>query len=158
FTDGVRTRGIASFERACRHAEEGIIAKRLDSPYLPGRGPDWLKIKCGHRQGLGVGGFTAPQRTRPGLGPLLGGYYDDGGRFVYAGKVGTGYTHEDLIDLRKRLEAIEVAERPFTGGAAPPRGEGVHWARPELVVEIAFGEWTQNGLLRQPRFQGLRMD
>jgi bifunctional non-homologous end joining protein LigD len=76
---------------------------------------------------------------------------------VYAGKVGTGYTREDLLDLRERLGRLEQPASPFQEGE-PPRGEHVHWVKPRLVAEIAFGEWTQNGLLRQPRFEGLRTD
>jgi len=92
------------------------------------------------------------------LGALLVGYYDDDGKhLVYAGKVGTGYTHEVLLDLRSRLEELEQRRSPFDEGN-PPHGEQVHWVKPELVAESAFAEWTQNGLLRQPRFEGLRPD
>src|SRR5256885_9718468 len=98
-----------------------------------------------------------PQRSRVGIGALLVGYYDDLGRFTYAGKVGTGYTRETLLDLRDRLGQIETPQSPFAAGA-PPRGKIVHWVKPKWVAEIAFGEWTQNGLLRQPRFEGLRPD
>src|SRR5207253_1854079 len=94
--------------------------------------------------------------SRVGLGALLVGYYD-GGRLAYAGKVGTGYTHDLLLDLRRRLDRLERTTSPFEAGEAP-RGPGVHWVRPELVCEIGFAEWTQNNLLRQPRFKGLRTD
>src|SRR5262249_58203843 len=80
---------------------------------------------------------------------------DAGKRLHYAGKVGTGYTRETLLDLRRHLEEIEQQASPFDAGD-PPAGGHVHWVRPALVAEIAFGEWTQNGLLRQPRFEGLR--
>src|SRR5262249_6448025 len=101
--------------------------------------------------------FTDPQRSRVGLGALLVGYYsDDGHRLLYAGKVGTGYTQEMLRDLRQRLDVLQQRRSPFD--EASPRGDTVHWVKPELVAEIAFGEWTQNGLLRQPRFEGLRPD
>jgi bifunctional non-homologous end joining protein LigD len=87
----------------------------------------------------------------------LVGYYDDRGkRLHYAGKVGTGYTRETLLDLRRRLGALEQRESPFAEG--PVVGSGVHWVRPKLVAQIAFAEWTQNGLFRQPRFEGLRPD
>jgi bifunctional non-homologous end joining protein LigD len=156
YTEGFPEKGRQLFGEACRQGSEGIVAKHLRSLYLSGRSGDWLKIKCGQRQELVIGGFTDPQRTRVGLGALLVGYYENGD-FVYAGKVGTGFNTETLRDLRERLEAIETRVSPFQKND-PPRGPGVHWARPQLVAEIAFGEWTQNGLLRQPRFEGLRMD
>src|SRR5581483_3264453 len=135
-----------------------IIAKRMGSRYLPGRGGGWYKIKCLGRQEFVIGGFTDPQRSRVGLGALLVGYYDEAGKnLIYAGKVGTGYTREILLDLRRRLEPLERRKCPFTGEQIP-RGVGVHWVKPKLVAEIAFAEWTQNDLLRQPRFEGLRED
>jgi bifunctional non-homologous end joining protein LigD len=125
---------------------------------VSGRSGWWVKIKCLGRQEFVVAGFTDPQRSRVGLGALLVGYYsDDGKRLIYAGKVGTGYTRETLLDLRRRLDKLEQEEIPFDEGQ-PPRGSNVHWVRPQLVAEIAFGEWTQNGLLRQPRFEGLGPD
>src|SRR5262249_46937903 len=105
-----------------------------------------------------VGGFTDPQRSRVGLGALLIGYYsDDGQRLIYAGKVGTGYTHEVLLDLRARLDPLEQRVSPFDAGDLP-HGSQLHWVKPQLVAEIVFSEWTQNGMLRQPRFEGLRTD
>jgi bifunctional non-homologous end joining protein LigD len=159
YTESVRGEaGQALLDETCRAGGEGIVGKRLDSPYRGGRSDDWIKVKCSGRQEFVIGGFTDPQRTRVGLGALLVGYYaDDGKTLTYAGKVGTGYTSETLRDLRNRLGAIEQKVRPF-GAGDPPRGPGVHWVRPKLVAEIEYAEWTQNGLLRQPRFEGLRMD
>jgi bifunctional non-homologous end joining protein LigD len=148
--------GAALFRQACRRGEEGIMAKLASGPYVAGRGEAWVKIKCIGRQEFVVGGFTDPQRSRIGLGALLVGYYADG-QFVYAGKVGTGFTHESLLELRERLGRLEVKTSPFAGDSAP-KGPGVHWVRPVLVAEIGFAEWTQNDLLRQPRFEGLRTD
>jgi DNA ligase D-like protein (predicted ligase) len=156
WTPGTTARGTKAFRAACRRGDEGIIGKRLSSRYEPGRSPSWVKIKCIGRQEFVIGGFTDPQRSRVGLGALLVGYYDDG-QFRYAGKVGTGYTREVLLDLRERLDRMEQPSSPFAGDDAP-NGPGVHWVRPALVAEIAFHEWTQNGLLRQPRFEGLRTD
>jgi bifunctional non-homologous end joining protein LigD len=158
WTEYQTTQGKALLREACRRGEEGIIGKRRAGRYEEGRSGSWVKFKCVGRQEFVIGGFTEPQRSRVGLGALLVGYYtDDNRRLVYAGKVGTGYTRDDLLDLRRRLDALEVAESPFDEGE-PPRGARPHWVRPELVAEIGFGEWTQNGLLRQPRFQGLRPD
>jgi bifunctional non-homologous end joining protein LigD len=146
--------GEAYREYACRHGWEGVIAKRADAPYRPGRSRDWLKFKCVAEQEFVVGGFTEPRGTRVGLGALLVGYHD-GGRLWYAGKVGTGYDEPTLRRLRERLDALAADRSPF---AASPRERGVHWARPELVAEIGFTEWTTDGLLRHPRFLGLRRD
>jgi bifunctional non-homologous end joining protein LigD len=149
-------RGIEAWEEACAAGEEGIVGKRLDGLYVAGRSDAWVKIKCVGRQEFVVCGWTDPQRSRVGLGALLVGYYEDG-RLHYAGKVGTGYTREVLLDLRRRLEELGRRTSPFEGGD-PPDGGAVHWVEPRLVAEIAFAEWTQNGLLRQPRYEGLRPD
>jgi bifunctional non-homologous end joining protein LigD len=150
--------GTALWQQACREGSEGIVGKHLDHPYAGKRSPWWVKIKCVGRQEFVVGGFTDPQRSRVALGALLVGYYsDDGQRLIYAGKVGTGYTHEMLLDLHARLNALEQRVSPFDGGELP-HGSQVHWVKPQLVAEIAFSEWTQNGMLRQPRFEGLRTD
>jgi len=150
--------GVRLFRQACRDQAEGIVGKLRASRYVPGRGEAWVKIKCLGKQEFVIGGFTDPQRSRIGLGALLLGYYsDDGKRFLYAGKVGTGFTQEILRDLRARLDPLVQRASPF---ARPdvPRGEHVHWVKPRLVADIAFSEWTQHGMLRQPRFEGLRPD
>jgi DNA ligase D-like protein (predicted ligase) len=142
-------------ERACRSGWEGLIAKRRDSPYRSGRSPDWQKLKCTASQELVIGGWTEPTRSRVGLGALLVGYYDDRGALRYAGKVGTGFTNELLLELHQALLAREM---PASAFADPIREKGAHWARPELVGEVAFTEWTTDGRLRHPSFQGLRPD
>jgi bifunctional non-homologous end joining protein LigD len=150
--------GQALWQQVCRQGGEGIIGKHLHSPYVQGRSAWWVKLKCIGRQEFVIGGLTDPQRSRAGLGALLVGYYsDDGKRLIYAGKVGTGYTRQVLLDLRAHLDTLAQRPSPFDAGD-PPGGSQVHWVRPQLVAEIAFSEWTQNGLLRQPRFEGLRMD
>ena len=155
-TESTHTHGIEKFRRACEAAEEGIVGKRLDSLYISGRSDAWVKIKCVGRQEFVIGGWTDPQRSRVGFGAILVGYYDDE-RLRYAGKVGTGYTREALLELRRRFDGLSRRTNPFDDGD-PPLGEGVHWVEPELVAEIAFAEWTRNGLLRQPRYEGLRPD
>jgi DNA ligase D-like protein (predicted ligase) len=158
WTEFSQRTGVRLFREACRRGEEGIIGKRLDSRYVSGRSRDWIKLKCINRQEFVIGGFTEPQGSRAGLGALLVGYYEpDGKTLVYAGKVGTGFSREMLLDLRRRLERLEQSRPPFDKGD-PPRGPEVHWVKPELVAEIGFTEWTQNNLLRQPRFEGLRTD
>ncbi|HEX3694210.1 MAG TPA: non-homologous end-joining DNA ligase [Polyangia bacterium] len=144
------------WERAAREGWEGVIAKRRDSLYEHRRSPHWLKMKCESSQELVVGGFTDPQGGRVGLGALLVGYYD-GDDFVFAGKVGTGLDNSGLRDVRRRLDALEIAAPSFTRATGLPRLR-VHWVRPELVVQVAFLEWTGHDKLRHPRLVGLRED
>jgi DNA ligase D-like protein (predicted ligase) len=148
--------GEAYWERACRDGWEGLIAKRADAPYEGRRSRNWLKFKCDNAQELVIGGFTDPQRSRVGFGALLLGYYD-AGDLVYAGKVGTGFDRDTLRRLRDRLDDMERDQVPFRRGRLPGR-RGVHWVEPRLVGQIAFTEWTEDGQLRHPRFQGLRDD
>jgi ATP-dependent DNA ligase len=148
--------GPAPWERACREGWEGVIAKRRDSRYEHRRSPHWLKMKCEATQELVVGGFTDPQGVRVGLGALLVGYYE-GDDFVFAGKVGTGFDTRLLLDLRSRLDRIELAKPPFTKSVGLPRLRA-HWVRPEVVVQVAFTEWTVHGKLRHPRLLGVRFD
>jgi ATP-dependent DNA ligase len=146
----------APWERARREGWEGVMAKRRGSPYEHRRSKHWLKMKCEASQELVVGGFTDPQGARVGLGALLVGYHEDGD-FVFAGKIGTGFDTRMLLDLRARLDAIEVPAPPFTKGTGLPRLR-VHWVRPEVVVAVAFIEWTVHGKLRHPRLLGVRHD
>jgi bifunctional non-homologous end joining protein LigD len=146
------------WELARREGWEGVIAKRRDAPYEHRRSRHWLKMKCELTQELIVGGFTDPQGRRVGLGALLVGYFDDASpnpEFVFAGKIGTGFDTKLLLDLRARLDAIEIATPPFTKGVGLPRLRA-HWVRPEIVVELAFIEWTGHGKLRHPRLLGIR--
>ncbi len=135
---------------------EGVMAKRLDSPYEPGkRSGAWLKIKNHRRQEFVIGGWLEGEGRRAGLpGAILVGYHD-GGELVYAGKVGTGFTERTLEDLGRRLARSERPDPPFQRGS-PPRG--AHWVEPELVCEVEFNEWTRSGQLRAPSFKGLRAD
>ena len=144
------------WERACREGWEGVIAKRRDSLYEHRRSPHWLKMKCEATQELVVGGFTDPQGGRVGFGALLVGYFD-GEAFVYAGKVGTGFDTKLLLELRRRFDAIEVPKPPFTRAVGLPRLRA-HWVLPEVVVQVAFIEWTVHGKLRHSRLLGLRTD
>ena len=148
--------GDKPWEHACACGWEGVIAKRLDAPYEHRRSPHWLKMKCEASQELVVGGFTDPQGTRAGLGALLVGYFE-GDDFVFAGKVGTGFDTKMLLDLRTRLDALEVPTSPFTRATGLPRVR-VHWVRPKIVVQVAFIEWTVHGKLRHSRLLGIRTD
>jgi ATP-dependent DNA ligase len=148
------------WERAAGEGWEGVIAKRRDSVYEHRRSPHWLKMKCGASQELVVGGFTDPRGKRVGLGALLVGYFTNRSTeadLVFAGKIGTGFDTVLLLDLRARLDQLEIAKPPFTKGTGLPR-LGAHWVRPEIVVQVAFIEWTVHGKLRHPRLLGVRRD
>jgi DNA ligase D-like protein (predicted ligase) len=149
-------KGDAPWERACKEGWEGVIAKRRDAPYEHRRSRNWLKMKCEATQELVIGGFTDPQGARVGLGALLVGYYE-GDELLFAGKVGTGFDTKLLRDLRARLDRLEIAKPPFTQGKGLPKLRA-HWVRPEIVVQVAFMEWTGHGKLRHPRLLGVRID
>ncbi|MCC6995713.1 MAG: ATP-dependent DNA ligase [Deltaproteobacteria bacterium] len=141
------------WQRARAEGWEGVIAKRRGSPYEHRRSKHWLKMKCEVDKQFVVGGFTEPQGTRVGLGALLVGHFE-GAELLFAGKVGTGLDRAMLLELRRRLDAIEVAEAPFTRGVGLPRAR-VHWVRPEILVQVGFLEWTDHGKLRHPRLLGV---
>ena len=137
------------WERACDEGWEGVIAKRRDSVYEHRRSKQWLKMKCEASQEFVIGGFTDPQGSRVGLGALLVGYFE-GDDFVFAGKVGTGFDTKMLLELRARLDALEIAKAPFTKATGLPRVRA-HWVRPEIAVRVAFIEWTVHRKLRHSR-------
>ncbi len=147
--------GEKAFAQACERGWEGVIAKRAASRYVAGRSREWLKLKCSYAQELVIGGWTAPKGSRQRLGALLVGYWEDG-KLRYAGKVGTGFDRQMLDLVGDELERRQRDSPPFTSGSGVPRA--AHWAEPELVAQIAFSEWTRDGKLRHPRFQGLRYD
>ena len=113
-------------------------------------------MKCEASQELVVGGFTGPQGRRVGFGALLVGYFDNED-FIFAGKVGTGFDTKLLLELRARLDTLALPTSPFTKAVGLPR-VGAYWVRPEIVVQIAFIEWTRHGKLRHSRFLGVRTD
>jgi bifunctional non-homologous end joining protein LigD len=141
--------------RACEMKLEGLIAKRADSVYNPGRSRDWLKLKCRQRQDFVIGGFTAPRGSRHGFGALLVGYHEPDGKLRYAGKVGTGFDDRMLSSLMENFGKLRAKETPFE---KPPREKGVTWLKPSLVAEVEYAERTDEGLLRQAAFMGLRRD
>jgi bifunctional non-homologous end joining protein LigD len=147
---------VEPWTRACVEGWEGVIAKRLDSPYEQKRSKHWLKMKCELTHDFVVGGFTDPQGGRVGLGALLVGYYE-GDDFVFAGKVGTGFDTKLLTELRARLDATELPKTPFTKATGLPRVRQ-HWVRPEIVVHVAFIEWTVHEKLRHSRLLSVRSD
>jgi DNA ligase D-like protein (predicted ligase) len=148
--------GEAYFAEACAKGWEGLVVKRGDSPYRPGRSRDWLKFKCQASQEFVIAGYTDPKGSRTGFGALLLGYYDSKGMLAYAGKVGTGFDDAALTALARTLSDLERPQPAFDRGALPR--SGVHWVEPRLVGQVAFSEWTKAGQLRHPRFAGLRRD
>ena len=157
YSDHVDGNGDTFFQQACRVGLEGIVSKRRDLPHRAGRHGGWVKTKCVLRQEFVVGGFTEPEGARAGIGALLIGYYD-GDRLVFSGKVGTGFTQKLALDLRRRLDAIEQKTCPFTPPPAGSLARVAHWVSPSLVCEVVFAEWTGDGKIRHPSFQGLRLD
>ena len=147
--------GAALLGEACRDGWEGLIAKRLGTPYRSSRSRDWLKLKCTRAQELVIGGFTAPRGSRTELGALLVGHFE-GDRLRYAGKVGTGFTRTTLRELSDRLAPLVRETSPFAAEKGIPRA--ATWVEPELVAQVAFMEWTADGRLRHPSFLGLRSD
>ena len=148
---------------------EGLIGKRPDSPYEPGRRSGaWIKLKFHHQQEFVIGGYTDPEGTRQAFGALIVGYYD-GGRLMAAGRVGTGFDSTLLKSLQERFRKASAKNCPFANipvrergrwgqGITPAEMKKCHWLKPKLVCQVKFAEWTRDGRLRQPVFLGLRAD
>jgi bifunctional non-homologous end joining protein LigD len=151
--------GAGLLEIASQQRLEGIMAKRKEGKYLPGkRSPTWIKIKVRDRQEFVIGGWQPGAGQRTGqIGSLLVGYYHDG-ELRYAGKVGTGFKARDLSQLGHLLGERAVPTPPFTPPPPPLIARTAHWVRPDLVAEITFGEWTSEGILRHASYLGLRSD
>ncbi len=158
YSDHQVGRGPELLRHACAYGLEGIVSKRRDRPYRPGRSNDWVKVKCANRDEFIVIGFTDPAGGRQGLGALLLGYYDRRGGLQYAGRVGAGFADAQLSALRAQLEPLERANAPVV---ALPKGaslKGVHWTQPALVAEVRYGNWTADKVLRHAAFVALRED
>jgi bifunctional non-homologous end joining protein LigD len=158
YSEHVDGMGLELYKHVCEAQIEGMIAKRGDAPYTPGRSDTWLKVKCRLGQELVVGGFTEPAGSRHGFGSLLLGYYRAPGQLVFAGRVGTGFDARLLSELRTRLDKLEQADSPFEGFPRSSRAKGIHWVRPVMVVQVEFANWTDDGLVRQASFVGVRDD
>ena len=139
---------------------EGVLAKRHDSVYLPGRrSPHWIKVKHVRMQEVVVGGWSpGAGRRQGGIGSLLLGVPDRDGRLVYAGHVGTGFSDRVLADLGTRLRAAERSTSPFADEVPRAHAKDAHWVTPRLVGEVTFSEWTRDGRMRHPSWRGLRPD
>jgi bifunctional non-homologous end joining protein LigD len=155
-TDSIEGDGKKMLEKARREGWEGIIAKRIDSPYEPGRrSRNWLKLKIEFSEEFVVGGYTEPRNSREHIGALLLGYFDKD-RFIYVGHTGGGFTRQGLEEMYRRLKPLERKTSPFEETAKT--NEKAHWVRPQVVVEVKFSEWTADRRLRQPIFLGVRDD
>jgi bifunctional non-homologous end joining protein LigD len=157
YADHIVGDGEQLLEHAARIGLEGIISKRRDLPYQPGRHDGWRKSKVRQRRPFVIGGVTDPQGTRQGISALLVGYYD-GPRLIYAGRVGTGFSQSFAIDLRKRLDTLEQRQCPFDPPIVKGPERHAHWVTPVLVCDVLFAEWTNDVRLRAPVFAGLRTD
>ncbi|HEY1545003.1 MAG TPA: DNA ligase D [Xanthobacteraceae bacterium] len=157
FSEHLETDGPTMFEHAGRLGLEGIISKRRDLPYRPGRTDDWRKSKCVARQEFVVVGYSQSTVAAGAVGALLLGYYE-GGKLMYAGRVGTGWSGAEAQKLKQKLEAI-AGTKPAFGRPLPAGADkGVHWAAPQLIAEVQYRGWTDDRLIRQSSFKGLRED
>jgi DNA ligase D-like protein (predicted ligase) len=152
-------------KRACEMGVEGVVSKRADRAYAPGDRGVWVKSKCLNREEFIVVGWTEPTGSRPDIGALLLGYYTKGGRLRYAGRAGTGMTVVELKRLARVLRPLAISRMPLdepppreTRFGSPLELSRVHWVRPEIVVEVTYLTWTEDGLLRQVSYQGQRED
>jgi bifunctional non-homologous end joining protein LigD len=157
YSDHVEGNGPKFFKQACQHGLEGIVSKLADSPYESTRNRNWLKTKCIKRQEFVIAGYTPSKKGFPGFGSLILGVYDKG-KLIYSGRVGTGFSIKQRLELQKKLDKISQTSMPFAEKPKDPGLRDAHWAKPQLVGEVKFTEWTADGSIRHPSFQGLRED
>ena len=161
YSGHVLGQGAEMFAKACETGLEGILSKQAHAPYVAGRQRSWLKIKCSQRQEFIIVGFSDARKGERALGALYLAYKKNG-VLQYAGKVGTGFSMQSARELARRLAKIgvktPVLDRGETVGLGAGEWRAVHWVKPELLCEIAFTEWTEDGHIRHPSFQGLRED
>ena len=158
YSEHFKVPGTKFITEVCGLGLEGMISKLRNSTYEGTRVNAWLKIKCGRQQEFVIGGFTDPEGSRHGFGALLLGVYDADGRLRYSGKVGTGFNQSLLTKIRKTLDGLVQDKSPFVNPPQGAEGRRAHWVKPELVAQIGFTEWTQDDILRNSSFQGLRDD
>ena len=161
YSDHIEGNGQQFFKQACEYGIEGIVSKLADSVYESTRTKSWLKVKCNKRQEFVVVGYTPSDKAFPGFGSLVLGVYGTGkekGKLIYAGRVGTGFSIKKRLELQKMLDQIPQPAMPF---ASKPKDTGLRkaiWAKPKLIAEVEFTEWTDEGIIRHPSFKGLRED
>lgn len=157
YSDHVEGNGALFFKQACEYGIEGIVSKLADSPYESTRNRNWLKTKCIKRQEFVIAGYTPSKNNFPGFGSLILGVYEKG-TLVYCGRVGTGFSIKLRVALQKQLDRISQPTMSFATKPKDPGLRDARWAKPQLVAEVEFMEWTADGLIRHSSFQGLRED
>jgi bifunctional non-homologous end joining protein LigD len=157
YSDHVTGNGTQFFKQACEYGIEGIVSKLADAPYESTRTKTWVKTKCIKRQEFVITGYTPSNKDFPGFGSLVLGVYEKG-KLVYCGRVGTGFSIKQRLELQKKLDRIAQPTMPFAEIPKDPGLRQTHWAKPSLVGEVEFTEWTADGIIRHPSFQGLRED
>lgn len=158
FSDHITGNAPAVFKGACKQGLEGIVVKQADAAYFHGRSLSWQKVKCLQEQEFVIGGYTDPEGSRTGFGAIVLGVYDDAGRFIYSGRVGTGFDNKTINELAKKFRVLTVSKTSFD---QPPSGKdahGVHWIKPSLVAKVKFMQWTDIGVIRHASFIALRED
>jgi len=157
YSDHFEGDGQLFFKQACDYGIEGIVSKRADSHYDSTRNKNWLKVKCARSQEFVIAGYTPSVKGMAGFGSLVLGVYEKG-KLVYAGRVGTGFSLKQRVELARRLDKMSRDSSPFAVKPKDPGLRDAHWAEPKLVAAVSFTEWTDDGSVRHPSFQGLRED
>jgi bifunctional non-homologous end joining protein LigD len=157
YSEHINGSGDEFFKHACEYGIEGIVSKLANSHYESTRNRNWLKVKCVKQQEFVIAGYTSSSKGLPGFGSLVLGVYEKG-KLIYAGRVGTGFTFKQRSDLKKQLDKYSRQTPAFTVVSKGPGLRETHWTEPKMIAEVAFTEWTSDGSIRHPSFQGLRED
>lgn len=157
YSDHVEGDGAQFFKQACEYGIEGVVSKLADSPYESTRNRNWQKSKCLKRQEFVIAGYTPSKKAFPGFGSLILGVYDHG-KLIYSGRVGTGFSIKLRLEIQKKLDRIAQSTMSFATRPKDPGLREARWAKPQLVAEVEFTEWTADGSIRHPSFKGLRED
>ncbi len=157
YSEHLEGNGDAFFKHACEYGIEGIVSKLATSTYDSTRSKSWLKVKCNKQQEFVVAGYTPLTNNLPGIGSLILGVYEKK-KLVYAGRVGTGFTEKLRRELQKQLDKLAQKSSAFAVLPKEPGLRKAQWTEPKLVAVVTFTEWTDDGAVRHPSFQGLRED